>query len=290
MTLSRDGGGTRKPPVQPANAVLALARGDVRDGVASIEHFLQVLVSRRVGPRVLARGIPEVLEGCAPLRAALAALAGALRAELAADPEGVDAAESLLAHAAGRVDELAGALGAHGEASTMDARERLALEAIVRGVAGELGTVVRLVDLLGAPVTSETTTIDLGDALAQRRARPRSGATPILAAVDVRVGELTVGDARMVIELLECGVATVVRAGVTAPRVVVDLGTEGFPVFTIDAAPGKTKDGSGGDGQVLDVVLREELPRESDVVRAAARHAGIALTIAEDRRRVTIAL
>jgi hypothetical protein len=275
--------------VTRAADALALARGEVRDGIASIEHFLQVLASRRVGPRVLARGIPEVLAGCTPLRESLATLAAALGVELAGDPEGVDAVHSLLTYAAGLVDELAAALqGCEGKA--LDARERLAIEAIVRRVAGELGTVLRLADLLGAPVTSETTTIDLGDALAQRRVHPRSDATAMLASVEVRVSELTVGDARLVLDLLELAVATVARAGVTAPRIVVELGPEGFPVFTIDAAPGKAKDGSGADGQVLDVVLRPELPRQSDVVRAAARHAGIALTIAADRRTVTLAL
>ncbi len=268
---------------------LALARGDVRDGIASIEHFLQVLGSRRVGPRVLARGIPEVLAGCGPLRAALATLAAALAVELASDPQGVEAVHSLLTHASARVDDLATTL--EGSASlSLDARERLRLESAVRGVAGELGTVLRLADLLGAPVTSETTTIDLGDALAQRRTHPRSGATKILASVEVRVTELTVGDARLVLDLLELAVATIVRAGVTAPRIVVELGPEGFPVFTVDAASGGAKHGSGADGQVLDVVLRAELPRESDVIRAAARHAGIALTIAADRQTVTVAL
>ena len=204
-----------------ASDALRLARGDVRDGVASIEHFLEVLASRRVGPRVLARAVPEVRAGTLSLKRALAALAEAFAAELAADPSGVDAAAGLLAHAAARVDELATALAAHESASSLDARERLALEAIVRRVAGELGSVVRLADLLGAGVTSETTTIDLGDALAQRRARRRGGSSPILAPVEVRAEEITVGDARLVLELLDWAVAMVVHAGVDAPRVVV---------------------------------------------------------------------
>jgi hypothetical protein len=278
------------PPVHASDA-LRIARGDVRDGVASIENFLQVLGSRRVGPRVLARGVPEVLAGCAPLHRALASLGEAFAAELTADAEGLAAARSLLTHAAGRVDELAGVLSAHGGASSLDARERLALESIVRRVAGELGSVVRLADLLGAGVTSETTTIDLGDALAQRRARPRTGATQVLATVEVRERELTVGDARLVLDLLELAVTVVFRAGVTAPRVVVDLGAEGFPVFTVgEARPEVEGYASARHHQTLDVVLREELPHESDVVVAAARHAGIAMTIAGDRRTVVIAL
>ena len=295
----RDGGDPHTPGPAGSGAAadaLRLARGDVRDGVASIEHFLQVLGSRRVGPRVLARSVPEVLAGCAPLHRALASLGGAFAAELTADPAGVAAAKSLLAHAAGRVDQLAAVLTAHEGASSLDARERLALESIVRRVAGELGSVVRLADLLGAGVTSETTTIDLVDALAQRRARGRTSGTQVLASVEVRERELTVGDARLVLDLLELAVAAVVRGGVTAVRIVADLGSEGFPVFTVGAAPEEAEAPAGaprGDGQVrqvLDVVLREELPHESDVVRAAARHAGITMTFADDRRTVVIAL
>jgi hypothetical protein len=281
---------TPKPPAVVASAALTQARGDVRDGVAAIEHFLQVLGSRRVGPRALAGGIPEVLSGCAPLAAALGVLGGAIQAELAPDPEGVEAAAAMLAHAGRRVDELAAALSAQQGASSLDARERLALEAVVRRVATDLGTVVRLADLLGASVTSETTTIDLGDALAQRRARPPAGATPVLTSVDVRVRELSVGDARLVLELLERAVSIVVRAGVATPRVLAELGPDGFPVLTVAPAPDLMKSGASGDALVLDVVLRDELPREADVVRAAAQHAGIALTIAADRRTVTIAL
>lgn len=273
-----------------ASDALTIARGEVRDGVAAIDHFLQVLASRRVGPRVLARSVPEMAAGCEPLRAALAALGDAVAHELAADPAGVSAVRALLAHADARVRELTAALGAHAGAA-MDARVRLALEAVVRKVAGELGAVMRLVETLGAPVTSETTAIDFADALAARRVvSPRPGTTVVHAAVEQRASELSVGDAHLVLELLELSVATVVRAGVDAPRIVVELGAEGFPVFTIEAGRQKIAVGSGAGGLVFDAVLRDELPHEADVMRAAARHAGIALTIADGGRKVTIAL
>lgn len=276
-----------------ASDALAVARGDVRDGVAAIEHFLEVLASRRVGPRVLARAVPEVQDGCGPLRAAVSSLAEAFAVELASDAAGLEAATALLAYATSRVDELSAALAGR-EQATMDARARLALEAIVRRIAGELGTVVRLVDLLGAPVTSETTTIDFGDALSVRRPSRRSTVTPVVAVVEVRTDELTVGDARLVLELLDFAVAKVVRAGVSAPRIVVESGPEGFPVFTVDAAPpgAKVRDPAAEDtaGRVFDVALRDELPREADVVGAAARRAGLKLSVAEDGRRVTLSL
>jgi len=283
--------------VSPAADALAIARGEVRDGVAAIDHFLQVLASRRVGPKVLARAVPEMAAGCAPLRAAVAALADALAEELAegadaetpGDPEGAAAVRALLGHTDARVAELSAALAAHQSAS-MDARERLALEAVVRRAAGELGAVVGLVDLLGAPVTSETTTIDFTDALLARRVVARSGMTMVHAAVEQRASELVVGDARMILDLLAHAVSTVARAGVDTPRIVVDTGPEGLPVFTVEAARDKAQAGSGAGRPMFDVALRDELPHEAEVVRAAARHAGIALRVADGGREVTIAL
>lgn len=265
---------------------LAITRGEVRDGVAAIEHFLEVLVSRRVGPKVLVRAVPEVRAGCAPLRAAFGAVERALAVELASDPEGMHAVRELLAHAVGRVDELAGALSHSAGRSSMEARERLALEAIVRRIAGELGTVVRMVDLLGAPVTVDTTSIDFTHALEGRRRPVRPGATVVHAPVELHTCELNVADARVVLELLEFAVVLVARAG-GAPWIVLDAGPDGLPRFTVET---ERRESIVAVGPALDAVMRDELPREAEVVRAAARHAGIVLTIAADRRTVRIAL
>jgi hypothetical protein len=267
---------------------LAVARGEVRDGVASVEHFLQVLASRRIGPRVVARGIPEVVAGCGPLRAALSGLAVSLRAELAEDPEGASAADRLLHHAARRVADLEAALGRHCDATAIEARERLGIEAIVRGAASELATIVHLVDLLGAPLSPETTTIDLDDALGQRQAR--AGATPVLVQLEVHVPEVTVVDARLFLELLERAVAIAVQAGVAEPRVTVELDADGYPRVVVDAPGGRTKLGSGGSGHVLDVSVRDPLPDERAVICAAARRASIDFQVAEGGRRVTLSL
>jgi hypothetical protein len=269
--------------IRPSDA-LAQARGDVRDGAASIEHLLQVLGSRRVGPRVLGRALPEVHAGCAELLASLGALERALAPEMEADPEGLAAVRALLEHAAARVGALAAALTGRDRAA-LDARERLALEAVVRPIAGELATLVRLVDLLGAHITGETTPIDFADALAGRRPTQRGAGKTVVAAVEIRTGELQVSDTAMILELLAFAVAAVVRAGVTAPRIVVETGADGFPVFTVGDADGLAP----AAGRQLEVPLGDPLPREVEVLRAAARHAGIKVEIADDGRRLTIA-
>jgi hypothetical protein len=107
----------------------------------------------------------------------------------------------------------------------------------------------------------------------------------VRAAVEQRTGDLVVGDARLTVELLELAVLCVARAGVPAPRIVVETGAEGFPVLTVEEAPPGHESALG-----LEVALRDELPREMDVARAAARHLGIDLCVTGGGRRVTIAL
>lgn len=280
--------------MSPGSDALSTARGDVRDGVAAIEHFREVLVSRRVGPKMLAQAMPEMAAGCAPLRAALSALAEALCAKIGSDADGVAAVGGLLIHAARCVDELDAALATHA-GSAVDARVRLAIESVVRRVARDLGGCLRLCGMLAAPVTSETVTIDFSDALAARRAAPvvagakRVGAsTEVVATVEIRTAELVVGDAQLLLELLDHAVAWVARARVSAPRIVVATGPEGFPVFTVEGAPAGMVHSAGG--LAFHAPLRDELPHEAAVVRAAARHAGLKMTVAEDGSSVIIAL
>jgi hypothetical protein len=267
---------------------LSLARGEVRDGVAAVQHLLQVLASRRVGSRALARAVPELAAGCAHLSESITALAEAVSVALAEDPEGVAAARALLAHAGKRSAELHAALGApRGE--SMEARERLALESVVRRVAADLRIVVRLVDMLGATATSETVTIDFVDAVAARRPA-KQGAPLLTAAVELQATELSVGDVRLVLDLLEEAVLTVARAGVAAPRILVARGPDALPAFTVGAVPPEAAFIVGAPRLAFEVVLRDELPSELEVVRAVARRAGVKLAIAADRREVTLGL
>jgi hypothetical protein len=272
---------------------LAAARGKVRDGVSAVENLDQLLGSRRVGPRQLPHAILGVQEGCVHLQEALVELEAEMAKHLRGDAEGIASVASIIAHAEGRVRELVDTLLGR-EKATIDARERLRLEAIVHRIALELDTVMRLTDLLSASATSRSTVIDLGDVLAERRSPSRS-LTPVLAMVELRAPAL-VGDARIVLELLEFAVATVVRAGVEAPRIVADRGDEDLLVITIAPSPGRAQAAAlqanpdPKKTRILDVSLRPELPCQGAVVRAAARRAGITYEVAPDGRSVTISL
>ena len=278
--------------MSPSDA-LAAARGEVRDGVSAVENLDQLLGSRRVGPRQLPHAILGVQEGCVGLLNALVVLEKQMATHLRGDDEGITSVASILAYASGLVRELAETLKGR-EKAAIDARERLRLEAIVHRIALELDTVMRLTDLLSASATSRSTVIDLGDVLAERRPPSRT-LTPVLAMVELRAPAL-VGDARIVLELLEFAVATVARAGVEAPRIVADRGADELLVITIAGSPGRAAPPSAkGDlnpktTRILDVSLRPELPCQGAVVRAAARRAGITYEVAPDGRAVTITL
>ena len=272
---------------------LAAARGKVRDGVSAVENLDQLLGSRRVGPRQLPHAILGVQEGCVQLLEALEELQTEMEKHLRGDAEGIASVAAILAHASGLVSELAATLKGR-EKVAIDARERLRLEAIVHRIAIELDTVMRLTDLLSASATSRSTVIDLGDVLAERRSPSRT-LTPVLAMVELRAPAL-VGDARIILELLEFAVATVVRAGVEAPRIVADRGDAELLVITIApstarAAPAPAQaEANPKTTRILDVSLRPELPSQGAVVRAAARRAGITYEVAPDGRSVTISL
>lgn len=272
---------------------LAAARGEVRDGISAVENLDQLLGSRRVGPRQLPHAILGVQEGCVGLLNALVELEKQMATHLRGDDEGIASVASILAYASGLVRDLAETLKGR-EKAAIDARERLRLEAIVHRIARELDTVMRLTDLLSASATSRSTVIDLGDVLAERRPPSRT-LTPVLAMVELRAPAL-VGDARIVLELLEFAVATVVRAGVEAPRIVADRGADELLVITVGVSTSRTpltatsSDANPRTTRILDVSLRPELPCQSAVVRAAARRAGIDYTVAPDGRAVTITL
>ena len=270
------------------------ARGAVREGVTAIENLAQLLRSRTVGPRQLGHALPEMRLGCVHLAEAIAEVKRAMTNYLASDPAGLAAFLGMLSHASVRVDELGVAIRAK-EPTPLDARERLALESVVRRIGGELDAMLRLIDLVGVATTMRTADIDLSALLAERR-RPSQRLTPVHAIIELRAPTFR-ADARVVLELLEFAVATVVRAGVESPRIVADLaGVPDEPLLiTVGPAPAR---GAGGMAlksaedlkniRILDVSLRPELPHEAEVVQAAARFSGFSFKVADDRKSVTI--
>lgn len=281
------------PSPSKPSAALVVALGDVRDGVAAIEAFVEALGSRRVGPRVLASNVPDVRRGCAPLRAAIDAFEQAIAVPLGDDAAARDAVKAMLDHAALRVTEIEKTLAAREDGAPIDARERLAIEAVVRPGARELDAAVRLADLLVAAITPQSTWIDIGEVLDERQA---AAASQIAARLVLPASIVVVHDPRLLRDLFEFAVATVARAGVKEPQIAASRDADGLLVAKVGAglaapprrAPDKRRAPAPPPPRVLHVALRPELPREPDVVRAASRRAGFDLRISGDGREVTL--
>lgn len=273
---------------------LAAARGAVRDGAAAVESFAQLLGSRRVGPRGISRALPEVQEGCAVLRAALGELDAALAEELAGDDDAVEASRAVLAHAGAEAARLEAELdgepigpgrrAARAKAPVerpLDARQRLALEAVVRHASRELAGALLLVDLLVAAIDLRPTPLNLTDVLRERGSQ-RSPGQPS-ARIEVACGgdcDNIEADPRVIGGLIELAAGVLIGAGAPRARLSAQRRADGRLAVTLASGAGAVPPGTVD----VDVPLRDGGPRARGIARAAARRAGIELTVsgAED--------
>src|SRR5262249_44083405 len=155
------------------------------------------------------------------------------------------------------VAELAAELGRY-EAEALDARERIALDEAVRRVAGELAGLVRVLDLLSVAVRQRATAIELAEGLAHKRTLMGAPSAPVTAIV--------------VLALVLFAFGTVIRAGVATRflgvRVVRDRAVLEIGRPPAELPPTARK-------RIIDVPVRTPLPREHEVLAAAARRARI---------------
>lgn len=271
---------------------LLFARGEVRDGAAAIENLGHLLGSRRVGPRVLSRALPEVVAGAALLRDAIDRLGESMARFFGDDDVAVDGVRRVVTHSVAKVVELAREL--EGKHDGLDARDRLRFEANVKRTASELDSLARLADLVCSAAAPRPTSLDLRDVLSrgptpvEQRSQP--GPLPVVARIDVRTKNALTGDARLFVQMLELAVLTAARAGVEAPLAV--LTSDGERVTVRVSSEAETSDSGAGPSstttRVLEIPLRPDLPGAIDVARGAAKRAGIDLEIAPDRRVVTL--
>jgi hypothetical protein len=144
------GGGNIKERLQPTDgagrvAVLAEARGVVRDALASVRNLEHLLRSPRVSARAIAQLIPGLKGACDPLAMSVDQILTQVRG-MASAP--VDAATAELeAFMPGVVGRLRAALDQRSEAA-IDAKGRLAFEKAIVLVGAELNSARQLLDLL----------------------------------------------------------------------------------------------------------------------------------------------
>lgn len=281
-----------------------VARGAIREGVAAIHNLGQLLRSPRVGPRPLARAIPEVREGCEALRGALDDLRTALGARLGAETDLAQLAGAALDLAARRVEGLALALEGN-EKRPVEARRRLAVEGEVRKVAGDLDTVLWLVDLLAAVASPRPVQVDLAEVL-RNRWSPVPAASSVPVRVDVGADASFSGDPRVAPLLIELAVAVLARDvresgarlraerrddGRLVVRVTREVAATPAPAVKAPRGGGKAPPApKPPPGLVLPVPLRASLPAVLDAASAAARLLGLELVANAAAGEVTITL
>ncbi|MDI3288359.1 hypothetical protein [Polyangium sp. 15x6] len=253
---------------------LAIARGAVREGLAALEGFSDLLGSRRIGPRALAQARSEMVPACEALRASLSELEQAFVAAFSSDEEAQEQARTLGAHAGACVTALSSALSDGGSLS--DARRRLALEAAVRKHGAELRDAFAVAELFAASVAPTRTELDLVDVLEQRFGANRSAEEGVVRiAVDAPRPSWLVADRHVLGGLVELAAPIASRRGTVTARLGVARSSGGGLLVRLSPAPRN----AAATRLVLSVTARGEVPGSLGVARVAARRAKLGLTI-----------
>ncbi|MDI1434751.1 hypothetical protein [Polyangium sorediatum] len=257
-----------------AESPLAIARGAVREGLAALEGFGDLLGSRRIGPRALAVALSEMVPACEALRASFVALELAFVATLASDLEAQDQARNLGTHAGACVAALSSAFSDGGSLS--DARRRLALEASVRKHGAELRDTFALAEFFAAAVTPAPTELDLVDVLEQRFGANRATEEGVIRiAVEAPRPSWLVADRHVLGGLVELAAPIASRRGTVPARLGVARPPSGGLVVRLSPAPRN----AAATRLVLSVTARGEVPSSLGIARVAARRAKLGLTI-----------
>ncbi|MEO7035704.1 MAG: hypothetical protein ABI548_17370 [Polyangiaceae bacterium] len=216
-----------KPPLESrtnplGSAELDAARGTLREALSALRNFAELLHSVRVGSKALISVLPDVAAGCAPMRATVEGLLGAVaqRAELAA------ASRELQAYFVPRLAVLDRELAA-AATKPLSAKSRLGLEHLITQLSLELDTARGLLDLLADAVSNRSLRLDLAELVQQSFSGPPSGGSwnreRIVATLSfVEAGIEVELNPRIVTALFALGVELVARGGEGTPHVFVD--------------------------------------------------------------------
>jgi hypothetical protein len=262
---------------------LGLARGAVREGLAALEAFSDLLGSRRVGPRALDRARSDMGEASTALCEALRSLDQALAAALGPGAEAMTAARALSEHAASRAAALAAVFAA--SESLADARRRLALEAAIRKHGAELRDAIALCDLLAAAAVPAPTELDLVDVLDQRfGGKPAEGASVLRLGVEAPRPATLVADRHVLGGLVEVAASIIAKSGTTNARLGVTRSPGG--ALSIRIVPAART--SATAKTTMFVPLRAPVPGALEVARVAARRVGLGIEVDPATNAVSI--
>jgi len=142
----------------------------MRDTVGAIHNLQHLLGSMRVGPKALARVIPDVHASCAPMITAARDLVATARVRVESAASCGEIAELVIA----RMRELERALE-HAKGGSLKASDHLMLESTVGRVVKDLDGSLELVELLVEASATGRVPVDVTDVVRESGSRPDTG-------------------------------------------------------------------------------------------------------------------
>jgi hypothetical protein len=149
---------------------LASASGVMRDTLGAIHNLVHLLGSVRVGPKGLARVIPDVQASCNQMVSAIREVASTTEGSKL----GTKAVGDVVAIVTSRMKDLERALGL-AKKSGLRAAERLALERTVTAIARDLDGALELVELLSEASATGSVPVDVTDVIRESAVRSDQG-------------------------------------------------------------------------------------------------------------------
>ncbi len=250
---------------------IALSRGVLREGLAALEAFGDLLGLRRVGPRALDRAKSDTCDACTSLvdglgpfeRTLLVALGKTSDAELTLRALG----ERIRSH----VTPIAEALR---DPAPISARRRLALETVFRKHRSEFKDCVFLCELLVAAVTTVPVELDIIELFEQFSSDRVGDAPVVVVGIDVVRSVSFCADRHVLMGLVEAATTFVCQSGTTQVRLVAGTNDDGAHVIRLDPAPrGWTR-----PNKTLAIPMRSQADLAVDVTRVVATRTGLGVT------------
>lgn len=251
---------------------VALSRGALREGVAALEAFGDLLGLRRVGPRALDRVKSDTYDACGSLVDALGPFERTLIVALGKTSEAESAIHALGERIRLHVTPIAESLR---DPAPISARRRLALEAVFRKHRSEFKDCVALCDLVVAAATAVPVDLDVLELFEQLPGDRSSDAPVVRVGIDVVRSVSFRADRHVLAGLVEAAVTSVCRGGTTSARLVAGTNDEGVNVIRVGPVPR----GFTMPKRTIAIPVRGEVDLAVDVARVVASRSSLSFAV-----------
>jgi len=250
---------------------VALSRGTLREGVAALEAFGDLLGLRRVGPRALDKAKSDTFEACNSLVAALGPFERTLVFSFGQTAPAEAALHALVERVRSHVTPIAEALG---DPTPISARRRLALEAVFRKHRSQFRDCIALCDLAVAAATAMPMDLDVVD-LFEQSPGERFGDVPgVKIGLDIVRSISLRADRHVLLGLVETAATFVCRNGTTSARLLAGTNEDGVNVIRVGPVPR----GWTWPKRTVSMPLRGEVELATEVARVVASRSALGVS------------